>query len=177
MAAPLTDREYYQLTISIVKALISIESPVKPKHSRAIIIGTFRNEGAHSFWTIISRQRSFDQRVTAWKFCHVLHQILREGHHSCLEHSMYHIKRITAIGNSSACFPAGYGLCIQQYTKLLVVKLNFHQRNPRFPGNLMLNQGEFELIAAANINDSFQLAIEMFDYLDEVLKLQGMGEK
>jgi huntingtin interacting protein 1 len=29
----------------------------------------------------------------------------------------------------------GYGLSIKEYSKLLVTKLNFHDRNPRFPGS------------------------------------------
>lgn len=56
----------------------------------------------------------------------------------------------------------GYGLCIKQYTKLLVTKLNFHDRNPRFPGNLMLKRGELDRIAENDINIYFQLAVEMW---------------
>lgn len=67
----------------------------------------------------------------------------------------------------------GYGLCILQYTKLLINKLNFHDRNPKFPGSLVLKRGELEKIAANDINMYFQLAIEMFDYLDEIIALQA----
>lgn len=71
----------------------------------------------------------------------------------------------------------GYGLCIKQYTKLLVTKLNFHDRNGRFPGSLVLNRGELEQIAANDINMYFQLAVEMFDYLDDVIALQATSER
>jgi huntingtin interacting protein 1 len=68
----------------------------------------------------------------------------------------------------------GYGLCIKQYTKLLVTKLNFHDRNPRFPGNLILGRGELEKIAVNNKLDVyFQLAIEMYDYLDDLIALSS----
>ena len=177
MSTSLTDKEYYQLTISVAKALISQEVPVKPKHARATIIGTHHNNGAHAFWTIVIKQSIKDNRITAWKFCHVLHLILRDGHHLCLQHSIHHLERIAEIGKSSAGFHGGYGLCIKQYTKLLVAKLNFHDRNSSFPGNLVLKQqGELDQIVACDIHYSYQLTIEMFDYLDEILTLQTMGK-
>lgn len=177
MSTSLTDKEYYQLTISIGKAFTTYEVPVKSKHTRAIIIGTFRNKGAHAFWTIVHKQPINDNRISSWKFCHVLHHILRDGHYLCLQHSMHHLKRITDVGNLGANFHGGYGLCIQQYSKLLVLKLIFHDRNTRFPGNMVLNGEELEQIAANDINLYFQLAIEMFDYLDEILTLQTMSKK
>lgn len=33
-----------------------MEMPLKVKHARATIIGTFKTGGAHSFWTIALRQ-------------------------------------------------------------------------------------------------------------------------
>lgn len=46
----------------------------------------------------------------------------------------------------------GYGLCIRQYTKLLINKLEFHDRNLRVPGNLTLKRGELEAIGGGDIN-------------------------
>lgn len=46
----------------------------------------------------------------------------------------------------------GYGLSIRHYTKLLVTKLEFHDRNPRIPGNLTLKRGELESIAGNDVN-------------------------
>lgn len=112
----------------------------------------------------------------AWKFCHVLHKLLREGHALCIQHSLRHREQITTIGKLWGHLNDGYGLCIKQYSKLLVTKLNFHDRNGRFPGSLVLNRGELEQIAANDINMYFQLAVEMFDYLDDVIALQATSE-
>lgn len=71
----------------------------------------------------------------------------------------------------------GYGLCIKQYTKLLVTKLNFHDRNPKFPGSLVLRRGELDKIAGNDINVYFELAVEMFDYLDDIVALQATSKK
>lgn len=46
----------------------------------------------------------------------------------------------------------GYGVCIKQYTKLLINKLEFHDRNPRIPSNLMMKRGELEMIGGDDIN-------------------------
>lgn len=46
----------------------------------------------------------------------------------------------------------GYGSCIRQYTKLLINKLEFHDRNPRIPPNLTLKHGELEAIGGGDIN-------------------------
>jgi hypothetical protein len=39
----------------------------------------------------------------------------------------------------------------------------------RFPGSLVLKRGELEKISGNDINVYFQIAIEMFDYLDEIV--------
>ncbi|XP_026680018.1 huntingtin-interacting protein 1, partial [Diaphorina citri] len=67
----------------------------------------------------------------------------------------------------------GYGKLIYQYTRLLLGKLDFHRRNPGFPGNLILSQSELDRIGENDINNYFQMSVEMFDYLDEILALQA----
>lgn len=103
----------------------------------------------------------------------MLHKILREGHALVIQHSMRHRTMLTELGKLWGHLNDGYGICILQYTKLLVTKLNFHDRNARVPGNLVLKRGELEKIAGNDINVYFQLAIELFDYLDEIIALQA----
>lgn len=67
-------------------------------------------------------------------------------------------------------------MCVEQYTKLIVTKLNFLEKNPQFPGNLILPRGGIDRIAANDNNVYFQLTIEMFDYLDDVISLQALGK-
>lgn len=42
--------------MSINKALSGQEMPLKVKHARVAIIGTFHSGGAHSFWAVALRQ-------------------------------------------------------------------------------------------------------------------------
>ncbi|XP_050073537.1 huntingtin-interacting protein 1 isoform X6 [Anopheles maculipalpis] len=169
----LTDKEYYNLTISISKALSNVEMPIKVKHVRAAIIGTFHSNGGHAFWAIAIRQPIQDNRIVAWKFCHLLHKILREGHPLCCQHSMRHRAMLLEAGKLWGHLNDGYGICIKHYTKLLVTKLEFHDRNPRVPGSLSLRQGDLEKIGEGDINIYFQLAVEIFDYLDDIVALQA----
>lgn len=46
----------------------------------------------------------------------------------------------------------GYGVCIRHYTKLLITKLEFHDRNPGIPPNLTMKRGELEAIGGGDIN-------------------------
>uniref|UniRef100_A0A182Q8N4 I/LWEQ domain-containing protein n=1 Tax=Anopheles farauti TaxID=69004 RepID=A0A182Q8N4_9DIPT len=169
----LTDKEYYNLTMSISKALSSVEMPIKVKHVRAAIIGTFHSNGGHAFWAIAIRQPIQDNRIVAWKFCHLLHKILREGHPLCCQHSMRHRAMLLEAGKLWGHLNDGYGICIKHYTKLLVTKLEFHDRNPRVPGSLSLRSGDLEKIGEGDINIYFQLAVEIFDYLDDIVALQA----
>ncbi|EDS42262.1 huntingtin interacting protein [Culex quinquefasciatus] len=169
----LTDKEYHNLTISISKAVSNHEMPIKVKHVRASIIGTFHSKGGHAFWAIAIRQPIQENRIVAWKFCHLLHKILREGHPLCCQHSMRHRGMLIEAGKLWGHLNDGYGICIKHYTKLLVTKLEFHDRNPRIPGSLALKPGELERIGEGDINFYFQLAVEIFDYLDDIVALQA----
>uniref|UniRef100_A0A1Q3FL40 Putative actin-binding protein n=1 Tax=Culex tarsalis TaxID=7177 RepID=A0A1Q3FL40_CULTA len=169
----LTDKEYHNLTISIAKAVSNHEMPIKVKHVRAAIIGTFHSKGGHAFWAIAIRQPIQENRIVAWKFCHLLHKILREGHPLCCQHSMRHRGMLIEAGKLWGHLNDGYGICIKHYTKLLVTKLEFHDRNPRIPGSLALKPGELERIGEGDINFYFQLAVEIFDYLDDIVALQA----
>lgn len=44
-----------------------------------------------------------ENRIVAWKFCHVLHIILREGHYNCLEQSQRHTGMIEDLGKLWVC--------------------------------------------------------------------------
>ncbi|UXI14589.1 phosphatidylinositol 4 kinase [Sarcoptes scabiei] len=67
----------------------------------------------------------------------------------------------------------GYGKLIQNYCSLLVNKMDFHFKNPQFPGNLILNGKDQSIIDENNdVEMLFQLCCEIYDYMDEILCLQ-----
>uniref|UniRef100_A0A8C7V573 I/LWEQ domain-containing protein n=1 Tax=Oncorhynchus mykiss TaxID=8022 RepID=A0A8C7V573_ONCMY len=67
---------------SISKAINSNEAPVKEKHARRIILGTYREKGAFTFWSYALGIPLSSNAIVSWKFCHVLHKVLRDGHHN-----------------------------------------------------------------------------------------------
>ncbi|KAL0838665.1 hypothetical protein ABMA28_016738 [Loxostege sticticalis] len=167
------DKRFYQLTLAIQKAINSIETPVKEKHVRSTIIGTFQEQSAITYWMVAIRLPLQDNRIVAWKFCHVTHKLLREGHPACLDDSQRHINMIENLGKLWVHLREGYGRLVHLYCNLLVCKLKFHARNPRFPGNLQLTADELDAIAENDVNNYFQICVELFDYMDDILTLQA----
>nr|XP_022901178.1 huntingtin-interacting protein 1 isoform X1 [Onthophagus taurus] len=169
------ERENFEKSqhVAITKAVNPLEVPVKQKHVRSAIIGTFQQQGAQIFWTIALRLPTMDDRIVAWKFCHVLHKVLREGHPLCLVQSQRHKSDLDELGKLWGHLREGYGKLIRLYTLLLMTKLEFHKRNPRFPGHLGVSKEELESIGANDINNYFEMSVEMFDYMDGILDLQS----
>lgn len=65
---------------------------------------------------------------------------------------MRHRSMLLEMGKLWGHLNDGYGLSIRHYTKLLVTKLEFHDRNPRIPGSLTLKRGELEAITGNDVN-------------------------
>nr|CAH0102529.1 unnamed protein product [Daphnia galeata] len=162
------ERENFEKTqtLAVSKAVNESEVPVKSKHVRSAIIGTFQGKGSHTFWSIILRLPIHSNPIVAWKFCHTLHKILREGHPNVLKDSQQHREFLVDKGKLWGIFKDGYGKLINLYCRLLVVKLDFHRRNPKFPGNLMIKDQEIEAVC------EHDLSVELLDYMDEILALQ-----
>ena len=45
-----------------------------------LILGTFRQEGARLFWSMMTRLQLESHPIVCWKFCYVMHRVLRDGH-------------------------------------------------------------------------------------------------
>ncbi|CAG06219.1 unnamed protein product, partial [Tetraodon nigroviridis] len=65
----------------------------------------------------------------------------------------------------------GYGKLCSIYLKLLITKMEFHVKNPRFPGTLLMSNRQLEEAGENDVNNFFQLTVEMFDYLECELNL------
>uniref|UniRef100_A0A8C7BR46 Huntingtin-interacting protein 1-related protein n=1 Tax=Neovison vison TaxID=452646 RepID=A0A8C7BR46_NEOVI len=141
------------------KAINTQEAPVKEKHARRIILGTHHEKGAFTFWSYAIGLPLPSSAILSWKFCHVLHKVLRDGH-----------------PNVSSHCPLGhlhdrYGQLVNVYTKLLLTKIAFHLKHPQFPAGLEVTDEVLEKTAGTDVNNIFQLTVEMFDYMDCELRL------
>ncbi|GAB1608881.1 huntingtin-interacting protein 1-like isoform X2, partial [Argonauta hians] len=159
-------------SIAINKAINSNVNPVKEKHVRSAILGTFRESGASVFWGTTSKLPLQANAIICWKFLHVLHKLLREGHPNVILDSQKYISLLKDIGKLWGHLKDGYGRLIAAYTELLLQKLSFHKKNPRIPGSLTMTDEQFNKIFGADVNNYFEVSCDMLDYLDEILVLQ-----
>nr|XP_012637681.2 huntingtin-interacting protein 1-related protein isoform X4 [Microcebus murinus] len=175
--------------ISISKAINSQEAPVKEKHARRIILGTHHEKGAFTFWSYAIGLPLPSSAILSWKFCHVLHKVLRDGHpnvsstqggrpgkveqhpvrvlHDCQRYR----SNIREVGDLWGHLHDRYGQLVSVYTKLLLTKISFHLKHPQFPAGLEVTDEVLEKAAGTDVNNIFQLTVEMFDYMDCELKL------
>ncbi|KAL1260605.1 hypothetical protein QQF64_008432, partial [Cirrhinus molitorella] len=104
--------------------------------------------------------------VLCWKFCHVFHKLLRDGHPNVIKDSMRHKADLNDMSRMWGHLSEGYGKLCSIYLKLLITKMEFHIKNPRFPGNLQMSNRQLDEAGENDVNNFFQLTVEMFDYLE-----------
>lgn len=157
--------------VSINKAINTQEIAVKEKHARTCILGTHHEKGAHTFWLAVNRLPLSSNAVLCWKFCHVFHKLLRDGHPNVIKDSMRHKADLNDMSRMWGHLSEGYGKLCSIYLKLLITKMEFHIKNPRFPGNLQMSNRQLDEAGENDVNNFFQLTVEMFDYLECELNL------
>ncbi|KAK2837224.1 hypothetical protein Q5P01_014436 [Channa striata] len=167
------ERDHFdkQQLSSISKAINSTETPVKEKHARRIILGTHREKGAFTFWSYALGFPLASSSILSWKFCHVLHKVLRDGHKNVLQDCMRHHSSLVEIGKLWGNLHDKYGQLVAVYTKLLCTKMEFHVKHPEIPPNLEASDEVLEHTAGTDINNVFQLTVEVFDYMDAELRV------
>ncbi|XP_030632197.1 huntingtin-interacting protein 1 [Chanos chanos] len=157
--------------VSINKAINTQEVAVKEKHARTCILGTHHEKGAHTFWAAVNRLPLSSNAVLCWKFCHVFHKLLRDGHPNVIKDSMRNKADLNDMSRMWGHLSEGYGKLCSIYLKLLITKMEFHIKNPRFPGNLQMSNRQLDEAGENDVNNFFQLTVEMFDYLECELNL------
>uniref|UniRef100_A0AAY5EN94 ENTH domain-containing protein n=1 Tax=Electrophorus electricus TaxID=8005 RepID=A0AAY5EN94_ELEEL len=163
--------------VSINKAINTQEVAVKEKHHVSLtalppcILGTHHEKGAHTFWAAVSRLPLSSNAVICWKFCHVFHKLLRDGHPNVIKDSVRNKADLNDMSRMWGHLSEGYGKLCSIYLRLLITKMEFHIKNPRFPGNLQMSNRQLEEAGENDVNNFFQLTVEMFDYLECELSL------
>uniref|UniRef100_A0A8C7FJH2 Huntingtin interacting protein 1 n=1 Tax=Oncorhynchus kisutch TaxID=8019 RepID=A0A8C7FJH2_ONCKI len=128
-------------------------------------------KGAHTFWAAVNRLPLSSNAVLCWKFCHVFHKLLRDGHPNVIKDSMRNKADLSDMSRMWGHLSEGYGKLCSIYLKLLITKMEFHIKNPRFPGNLQMSNRQLDEAGENDVNNFFQLTVEMFDYLECELNL------
>uniref|UniRef100_A0A8C8JN27 Huntingtin-interacting protein 1-related protein n=1 Tax=Oncorhynchus tshawytscha TaxID=74940 RepID=A0A8C8JN27_ONCTS len=138
---------------SISKAINSNEAPVKEKHARRIILGTYREKGAFTFWSYALGIPLSSNAIVSWKFCHVLHKVLRDGHHNSLQDCMRHHSNIVEMGQLWGNLHDRYGQLVALYCKLLCTKMEFHMKHSEIRPNLEVTDEVLERVAGTDVNN------------------------
>uniref|UniRef100_A0A8C2KN36 Huntingtin-interacting protein 1-related protein n=1 Tax=Cyprinus carpio TaxID=7962 RepID=A0A8C2KN36_CYPCA len=112
----------YCKAVSINKAINTQEVAVKEKHARNILLF----KGAHTFWLAVNRLPLSSNAVLCWKFCHVFHKLLRDGHPNVIKDSMRHKADLNDMSRMWGHLSEGYGKLCSIYLKLLITKMEFH---------------------------------------------------
>uniref|UniRef100_A0A3P9H3G9 I/LWEQ domain-containing protein n=1 Tax=Oryzias latipes TaxID=8090 RepID=A0A3P9H3G9_ORYLA len=60
------------------------ETPPKEKYVRSIILGTYKETGATTFWSYAVNLPVSSNSMVSWKFCYLLHKVLRDGHRNVI---------------------------------------------------------------------------------------------
>uniref|UniRef100_A0A8C7CWR3 Huntingtin-interacting protein 1-related protein n=1 Tax=Oncorhynchus kisutch TaxID=8019 RepID=A0A8C7CWR3_ONCKI len=149
------EREHFdkQQLSSISKAINSNEAPVKEKHARRIILGTHREKGAFTFWSYALGLPLSSNSILSWKFCHVVHKVLRDGHHNSLQDCMRHHSNIVETGQLWGNLHDRYGQLVALYAKLLCTKMEFHVKHSEIRANLEVTDEVLERVAGTDINN------------------------
>uniref|UniRef100_A0A8C2IQE5 Huntingtin interacting protein 1 related n=1 Tax=Cyprinus carpio TaxID=7962 RepID=A0A8C2IQE5_CYPCA len=108
--------------------------------------------------------------ILSWKFCHVVHKLLRDGHPNV--DSRGHTASIRQMGTLWGNLHDRYGHIVALYAKLLCIKIDFHLKHLEIPPNLETPEQVLDKAIAIDINKVFDMTSEVLEYMEAALKLQ-----
>ncbi|MBN3309030.1 HIP1 protein, partial [Amia calva] len=165
------DPRYSQVEYILLDPSCSGSVPCSLTSPSPCILGTHHEKGAHTFWAAVHRLPLSSNAVLCWKFCHVFHKLLRDGHPNVLKDSMRNKPDLGDMSRMWGHLSEGYGRLCSIYLKLLITKMDFHVKNPHFPGNLQMTDRQLDEAGENDVNNFFQMTVEMFDYMECELNL------
>uniref|UniRef100_A0A8B9KV04 Huntingtin interacting protein 1 related n=1 Tax=Astyanax mexicanus TaxID=7994 RepID=A0A8B9KV04_ASTMX len=157
---------------SIGKSITTTEAAIKEKYARKILLGTHKEGGAVTFWSHAVSLPLASNAILSWKFCHMVHKILRDGHPNTVRDSRGHVPSVRQMGTLWGSLHDRYGHIVALYSKFLCIKIEFHCKYKEIPANLETPDEVLERFIAADINKVFETTNEALDYMDAALLLQ-----
>ncbi|RLV97980.1 hypothetical protein DV515_00011251 [Chloebia gouldiae] len=167
-------------TVSINKAINAQEVAVKEKHARNILLkaghGTRTvGEGLGRHQEGVNLEQGLELepcwRVGILLGVNPMWTSVLELSQRVLKDSVRYKNELSDMSRMWGHLSEGYGQLCSIYLKLLRTKMEFHTKNPRFPGNLQMSDRQLDEAGENDVNNFFQLTVEMFDYLECELNL------
>uniref|UniRef100_A0AAY4CKA2 I/LWEQ domain-containing protein n=1 Tax=Denticeps clupeoides TaxID=299321 RepID=A0AAY4CKA2_9TELE len=137
-----------------------------------ILMGTHKEGGAVTFWSHAVSLPLSSNAILTWKFCYMVHKLLRDGHSNTLRDTYGHCPNIKQTGVLWGNLHDRYGHIVALYSKFLCHKIEFHKKYTEIPPNLEVPDTVLDRIISVDINKVFETTLEVFDYMDAALKLE-----
>ncbi|XP_040571789.1 huntingtin-interacting protein 1 [Lepeophtheirus salmonis] len=156
-------------TNAMLKSLNSNESPIKEKHLRTLLIGSFRLKNSESFWvTLRDVVPLHGNELVVWKIPILTHRLFFDGHPNYTKSSISQKKWLIDLGNTWRHIGTGYGTLIHNYCELLTKKIDLHTGHSNIipSGNFMVKN---DSQALGNDFYIYEVCVDLFDYQDKLL--------
>ncbi|KAI4817072.1 hypothetical protein KUCAC02_009359 [Chaenocephalus aceratus] len=157
---------------SISKTLVSVETPLKEKYVRNIIMGTYKESGAATFWSYTLNLPLSSNSMICWKFCYLLHKVLRGGQRNVVRDSHRYCRNVKDMGVLWGSLHDRYGQIVALSAKFLCLKMEFHAKHKLIPGNLEASDETLDKETGNDKNKVLDMTQELMDYLDAGLKME-----
>uniref|UniRef100_A0A672I0Z8 Huntingtin-interacting protein 1-related protein-like n=1 Tax=Salarias fasciatus TaxID=181472 RepID=A0A672I0Z8_SALFA len=156
---------------SITKIVASSETPPKEKYVRNIILGSHKEGGATTFWSYVLNLPLSSNSMVSWKFCYLLHKVLRGGHRNVVTDSHRHCRTVKDMGVLWGNLHDRYGHIVALYAKFLGHKMDFHAKHKVIPANLEASDETLEREAGTDMTRVLDMTNELLDYMEAGLKM------
>ncbi|XP_034457358.1 huntingtin-interacting protein 1-related protein-like isoform X4 [Hippoglossus hippoglossus] len=156
---------------NISKTVTSAETPPKEKYVRNIIMGSHKEGGAATFWSYVLNLPLSSNAIVSWKFCYLLHKLLRGGHRNAVRDSHRYCRNVKDMGILWGNLHDRYGHIVALSAKFLCLKIEFHAKHKVIPANLEASDETLEREAGTDKNKVLDMTQELLDYLDAGLKM------
>uniref|UniRef100_A0A665U8I9 Huntingtin interacting protein 1 related n=1 Tax=Echeneis naucrates TaxID=173247 RepID=A0A665U8I9_ECHNA len=151
--------------------LTSAETPPKEKYVRNIIMGSHKEGGATTFWSYAINLPLSSNSMISWKFCYLLHKLLRDGHRNAVADSHRRCRNVKDMGVLWGNLHDRYGHIVALSAKFLCLKMEFHAKHKVIPGNMEASDETLEREAGSDMNRVLDMTQELLDCLDAGLKM------
>uniref|UniRef100_A0A8D3CRY2 I/LWEQ domain-containing protein n=1 Tax=Scophthalmus maximus TaxID=52904 RepID=A0A8D3CRY2_SCOMX len=149
-----------------------------------IIMGSHKEGGASTFWSYILNLPLSSNSMISWKFCYLLHKLLRDGHRNAVADSYRRCRNVKDMGVLWGNLHDRYGHIVALSTKFLCLKMEFHAKHKVIPGNLEASDDTLEREAGTDMNKvilpglSFNVVSMLLFFSSKVLRqLDANGAK
>uniref|UniRef100_A0A3B4WXG4 Huntingtin interacting protein 1 related n=1 Tax=Seriola lalandi dorsalis TaxID=1841481 RepID=A0A3B4WXG4_SERLL len=150
--------------------LTSAETPPKEKYVCAdIIMGSHKEGGASTFWSYILNLPLSSNSMISWKFCYLLHKLLRDGHRNVNSHRR--CRNVKDMGVLWGNLHDRYGHIVALSAKFLCLKMEFHAKHKVIPGNLEASDETLDREAGSDMTRVLDMTQELLEYMDAGLKM------